>query len=765
MKKRCFIVIILAGIIFALTNSMWLWKPIDVMFNVNGNLETKIDVSLGNTQSESQKTDLSKNNQLVFKIPQKSYFETLKIAIQIDSSAKSNSVIQLSDFNLKHYNNKIDDLGKFDITGASHKIINGELVLFPTSEKIVLEYPVRGQPMVAFEWFLLFLIFSIIVFNFDNVRNYFVSAKQFAKNNKKIVLSSCVLAIIFACLTPHWWVNSEYWRNKFPLPIYHGFTAEFENVNKLAPEFKNDYGFSYCVEDENVFIGLYKPFRHVESTNNWNVNFNIDADANLRISQNFKPSRLIIDGVDETDKIVGNLLPIKKGKINNVSLTGKYLLDDVPLKNSINYVAFALSLLLYFAIFIISGKFFEKNNFLDCVKENKIPTILFLLFFGFYFVSNHYSIYHTNYFFDYDVFVMADSNLLVQNVLHSTQTRFHSYFFIMFYPIFDILFLFTKNVTLILRLIYCLISAVTVVFTYKSIKSIISQSKILPILLTLVFGFAFSPLVMTYAFDVYPISAMYLSLLIYFTIKELNNTEENLKNIIIIAIICALSFGVSTINLITNLVILNSIFLKKRKSKDLLFVLLIFAVATCFFFALQKIPCSEVFSMIFSNNFGEEFEHWFQNISLDIFFNQSLIMPLISQGNITMIIFWSLFVVLIALGFVYMENNKFKSLYLSCLGALVLNFVFGAFWAPQEGFLFALNHLELWFVALAFNISIIFSAFKSKSKLINILFAVLFGIFLLVEIPQNCVANREIQLDAMKKIPLTYPIIEENHRE
>lgn len=54
------------------------------MFNVNGNLETKIDVSLGNTQSESQKTDLSKNNQLVFKIPQKSYFEKLKIVIQTE---------------------------------------------------------------------------------------------------------------------------------------------------------------------------------------------------------------------------------------------------------------------------------------------------------------------------------------------------------------------------------------------------------------------------------------------------------------------------------------------------------------------------------------------------------------------------------------------------------------------------------------------------------------------------------------------------------
>ena len=163
MKKRYFIAIILTETIFALTNSMWLCKkPVDVTFNLEGNQEVKIDVSLGSSKHHEQKVDLTKDNELKFEVPKKRFFKTLKIAINSELQPKQG--VTLSDVKLKRGRLKADNLSKFTVTGAKYKIVNDKIILTPTENEIILEYPISGSPSTTFQFdiFLSILILSIL---------------------------------------------------------------------------------------------------------------------------------------------------------------------------------------------------------------------------------------------------------------------------------------------------------------------------------------------------------------------------------------------------------------------------------------------------------------------------------------------------------------------------------------------------------------------------------------------------------------------------
>lgn len=94
MKKRYFIAIILTGIILTLTNSTWLCKKlVDVTFNLKGNQEVKIDVSLGGSKHHEQMINLAEENKLKFNVPEKGSFKTLKIAINSKSQFRGGNPI------------------------------------------------------------------------------------------------------------------------------------------------------------------------------------------------------------------------------------------------------------------------------------------------------------------------------------------------------------------------------------------------------------------------------------------------------------------------------------------------------------------------------------------------------------------------------------------------------------------------------------------------------------------------------------------------
>ena len=72
--------------------------------------------------------------------------------------------VTLSDVKIKRGRLKADDLSKFTVTGANHRIENNKLVLTPTDNEIVLNYPISGSPSTTFQFdiFLSILILSIL---------------------------------------------------------------------------------------------------------------------------------------------------------------------------------------------------------------------------------------------------------------------------------------------------------------------------------------------------------------------------------------------------------------------------------------------------------------------------------------------------------------------------------------------------------------------------------------------------------------------------
>lgn len=199
MKKIFFIAIILTGIILSLTNSIWLYKkPIDVTFNINGNQEIKIDVSSDNKKHQEQKFDLSKTNELNFKAEKNNFSKTIKIVINSKSQPQREETVRLSDMKINHENIKADDLSKFNIIGANQKIVNNEIVLTPTNNEIILEYPFAERNETVFhpEWFLFFLILPnllLFIYKKDTEKSDVSKRDKYLDTMKGL----CVISIIF----------------------------------------------------------------------------------------------------------------------------------------------------------------------------------------------------------------------------------------------------------------------------------------------------------------------------------------------------------------------------------------------------------------------------------------------------------------------------------------------------------------------------------------------------------------------------------------
>ena len=194
MKKRYIIVFLITAIIIGLTNPFWLCKKlVDVEFNLVGNQEVGITTSFGSKDSHKV-VNLEENNSLIFQINEKGHFNLITITIE---QPRKNEKLIFSDLRVKHGKLKADDLSKFTITGANHKIVNIELVLTPTDDTVVLYYPISGSPSTTFQFdiFLSILILSILL-SFK-LSNYLADFKTI-KNASRIDIT--FLTVFFVIL-------------------------------------------------------------------------------------------------------------------------------------------------------------------------------------------------------------------------------------------------------------------------------------------------------------------------------------------------------------------------------------------------------------------------------------------------------------------------------------------------------------------------------------------------------------------------------------
>ena len=258
MKKRYFIAIILTVIILALTNSMWLSKrPIDVTFNLDGNQEVKIDVSLGGSKHHGKRIDLTKENNLKFEVPKKGSFKTVKITM--NSELQQLQEVIIYDIKLKHGRLKADDLSKFTVKGAKYKIVNNKLVLIPTDNEIVLHYPISGLPPVTFQFdiFLSILILGLLLSL--KLSNYLADFKTI-KNASRIDIA--FLAVFFVILfIPMSHINSDTVskaekRTLVKMPLFTQYDGRINYAyGKQYEEYFNDrFNFRYEIISLNHFI-------------------------------------------------------------------------------------------------------------------------------------------------------------------------------------------------------------------------------------------------------------------------------------------------------------------------------------------------------------------------------------------------------------------------------------------------------------------------------------------------------------------------------
>ncbi len=373
---------------------------------------------------------------------------------------------------------------------------------------------------------------------------------------------------------------------------------------------------------------------------------------------------------------------------------------------------------------------------------------------AFYLILNLKTAMSVNYFRTFSV-INGDAPIVVNAIMYDEPKRFHPYFFLPFYPVFDILILFTNNIFLSLCLIFTTLASLSVVFLYKTLNLILPKNR-LALLITLVFGFSYAQIVMSYCMDLYIISGFWLSVLLYLVTKEtLNHNKFNWIGILLVA---AFTFGVTVPNIITVLIILIPLFVKHPKKALIFMVSLVILCAGLLEFK-SSTGTSAWKSFIYKDT-KSEIDAWASfdiKSNIEIFKDGTLYRPIIYQNDFSKHIaqtFWILFIILLIWG--AKSKKEDKSIYYSLLGALTYNFIANFFWCPVVGFLFSMNHFAIWFVLMGY-------AFKFIDKK-SIIPTILLMMLIMAEIPINYLGNKGLQMNALSNYPLNYNVLEYRKR-
>ena len=359
-----------------------------------------------------------------------------------------------------------------------------------------------------------------------------------------------------------------------------------------------------------------------------------------------------------------------------------------------------------------------------------------------------------------DWVLIGDSNFLIFSVIYAIPKRFHPYAITPLYPIYDILSLFIKNYALNLLIIYTFITSLTIFFFHKTISKI---NNIIPlnIIITLILGFSYCFIIFSYSFDVYVITALYLTIILYLLIKEIQSDKTTFSNIILISFFAALSFGVTITNIITILIIIGGLLTAKRNFKQLGIFTVGFLIFTTILLNFKSFTDhKEAFNSVFYPNTKNEFNMYTMFNLKDnskYFYKEGIITPISPSTSNFAIIFCIFSIILILNAIRKFPDNKINNDYImfnTLLISLLYNFITNFYWFPQAAFLFSHNYIVIWYVIFAYGLKFADMTSSRNKKLLYIFLA----LFLVCLIYKNCSINKKFQTERL----IQHPIINSN---
>lgn len=796
------LIILLTALFLLATNSCWLVrKPIDVEFDMFGKGVKNVEFSIGQ-KSKHFTVDLDKSNNINFRLDKK--YSAKDITIKINSKDTSLSDIELGMIDLRNGKIELNEFDKYEVQGAKKQVFKNKIVLKPTSNEVTLSYPVKIRPSMTFYVinFILCLLLPLVGLfcwkKFDiQIKDFLKKVKMGIKANKKAVVFGLLFSVVFTLLTPHWWIKRDFWEKYYVFPVVSLIQLEYEETNfdenanqglKSLKSIESTKGIrknSVRVEREDNFYNVSLITENITLRKNKSIQKNIDIKFNrdlvltIKYPKTSSVKSLKINKVECRQNIINNEAKVKVKGGENLHISSTVgLAHSLKLKMSenISFYCLIITFVLYFLLFAsIFMQLFQKDilaKISEFLKKYSFEIGIYFVFFTIFMLLNNYAIYHTDYFSMFDLFYFADTCDRVKSLLwHNLSSCCHAYFFLPFYPFFDIGMLITRNLTLTLMLIYSSISALSIVFLFKTL-CLIKISRQINVLLLFVFGFSYTIMTCYYTFDVYPITNFYLSMFVYLLVKTYNSKEVNYKNIILMSLILALTFGVTTPNIFTLIFLIIPYFLLKRNLKGFTIFAVVSLILVLWVSNIQSVLSNENSLKVASIlNKPHVVVRWTSADKFYGFPEQTLRMPVLAQdklyAKIVMNSFWVVFASLMLVSLVclfkYSLKREDKYLFCSMLIALAFNFATTYFWDQFEGFLFAPNHFVLWVVIFAYCLKILDETILINKKWVNKYFVpMLLVLFLLVEIPTNYTANKKVQYDVMEKNPLTAPIYEVN---
>lgn len=624
--------------------------------------------------------------------------------------------------------------------------------------------------------------------------------KCFGRITPKIFIVSFILAVIFTIFSPHWFIKTEFWQTNFPVPEIVVIPLEFGNVYKLpdgAYTKQQKEVKLYDIEQEALYpaytlVTVNKnkikyshtfPFWIKNGTYKFTLIPKVNSGCNIRFPNSLGKRHkiqyrsIVIDGKECINQIVSNdssyQTNLHKDVPMKMVISGNFVSPaKMSISKGINPWAMTLVFIAYWILFYLvitrlNTKEKFSTKFIKFLKQYKISIGLFIGFFLFYLLLIGITSAHINYFERFGVVFYGDANIQLMDIIYSETKRFHPYVFLPFYLIFTLLTVITQNIMLAISIIYAGVVSCSVMFLYRILNRINTKSNILNILLVLIFGFSYCCILSTYAFDAYAFTAFYLSIIIYLITKEIQSDDKSYLRITLIALLAALSFGVTVPNIITILILLSPLLFKKEQIKKfgvflLLFVVFVFGCIGFKDFTSQ----GQSFKNAFYSGTKAQVNTWVFVTKPNVknFRHQTLYKPITPDNKCLSKIFLSVWMLLILAGLLLSFSQKVpkadKKLFYSSFCALLCNFVMNYYWASHVGVLFAPNHFILWFILLGYAMKFINIHLEKYNKsLDNKYVYALLTIFIINLAIINSIANHKIAKKAQKLHPLTIDIL------
>lgn len=511
-----------------------------------------------------------------------------------------------------------------------------------------------------------------------------------------------------------------------------------KNIKKIVNEFWESYNKKINTFILNDFYDEQRDIYVVSSS------FDFILDEYFK---NFSNITLICTKYDiKAKRIIGKVCQGKE-KLKKLMLLNEKNSIEEFYSNSLNDINIIQKLKKAFWI-KKNKKHLWSNKDINDKKNKKVAFTLFLLFFIFYLIIGIFVSYNYDFKDNFNLLFDSDTSRVIgdfSNIFgNHYRIRVHPLYIILVQPIILLLNGVTMDSMLSLIIFSSFVTAVSVTFLYL-IGSMFTNNSKIKIIVSLIFGFAFTNFIFTIGIEVYNIAMLFLILLWYHTIKlfkkEVITKKDNL--ILLLLGVSSIAFTVTNyfIFLIISLILLLS---KKIKFTKLLKINVLVIVLTVILSFFQNIVWNNTTIIYeFNDNFSEEQNY----INFDLNFNKvkevikngymnSLVSSDITleyhknDGNVltfdeTSIITIVVFCILYGIILYFLIKNFKKNIWLNIgiILALCFNTCLHLFYGTNT-FLYSCHFLYLPFMLFFIN----YNDFKGK-KIQKILFSALIIIF------------------------------------